>query len=282
VLYRNKHGETGAWGRRFDAWLMATGFAYPYAHTTSRLGIAASPAEATWIDDRIWLPLATGLAVAGVGALVLSRLSARAGANETGRATRWLGICALGLAACTAIPNLVGLTTALFWLERGLAVAFLLSGAAALIHALRTPGTFNWAKWGMIVSALLTHNVILAVLELPAPIALIALTLFHNVQYHRIVRFHNVHRYASESESEVGWAKRVTDSLGLFVALSLGYSILYLGARASGLGLPSVELLQYSVSALVWGVAFHHYVIDAVIWRPSRSARLNADLRIAR
>lgn len=281
VLYRNKHGETGGWGRRLDAWLMAAGFAYPYAHATSRLGISASPAESVWIEPDVWMPLAMGLGAAAVGALLVAYVCARAGAPETRRAARWLGICGLGLAACVVIPNLVGLTAALFWLERGLAAAFLVAAAGSAIYALLAPGTFNLLKWGMIASALATHNAILVGMELPPTIALIALTLFHNVQYHRIVRFHNVHRYAHESESEVGWAKRLTDSLGLFVGLSLGYGILYLLARSLSGGLTSFELLSYSISALAWGIAFHHYVIDAVIWRPSRSPRLSADLRIA-
>src|SRR5262245_13243832 len=172
------------------------------------------------------MPLAMGLGAAAVVALLVAYVCGRAGALETRRAARWLGICGFGLAACVAIPNLVGLAPALVWLERGMAAAFLLAAAASAIHALLAPGTFNLLKWGMIASALGTHNAILVGMQMPQTIALIALTLFHNVQYHRIVRFHNVHRYANESESEVGWAKRLTDSLSLFMGLSLGYGIL--------------------------------------------------------
>jgi hypothetical protein len=280
VLYRNKHGDTDALGRRLDAWLLAAGFAYPYVHASTQLGTSVSPAEGTWIEPEVWPVLAAGLAATAAGALLISWVAGRAGAPEIRRCSRWLGICGLAVAACIAVPSQLGLVDSLFWLDRAFLAALLVCAAAAAVYALRSARPFNWLKWGMIASALLTHNVILVGMSLPAPVALIAMTLFHNVQYHRIVRFHNVHRYAGETESEVGWAKRVTDSLGLFTALSLGYSFFYLIARQMS-SLAPFELSQYAIAALVWGIAFHHYVIDAVIWRPSRSPRLNVDLRIA-
>ena len=281
VLYRNKHGDRDVWGRRLDAWLLSAGFAYPYVHASALLTVAMSPAENMYIEPEVWPQLASGLAALGAAALPLAFAAARARAPEFSRCARWIGICALGIAACIGIANQLGLQSSLEWLERGFAAAFVLSAAGAASYALFAPRPINWLKWGMIASALLTHNAILVGLALPPVIALIALTMFHNVQYHRIVRFHNVHRYAVESESDVGWAKRVTDNLRLFSGLSVAYAFFYMLARSVGLTLGSFEMLQYSSSALVWGIAFHHYVIDAVIWRPSRSPRLNADLRIA-
>jgi hypothetical protein len=279
VLYRNKHGESSLWGRRFDAWLLGTGLALPYAYAAAYVSHGLSPAESTFIPLEVWPPLAAGLTAAAVCALVVSWLGARAGAVETSRCARWIGVCAAGIAACIALTHQVGLSV-LELVAQTLSLAFVLAAGASAIHAVRSRHPLNLPKWGLIGVVLVAHNAILSLTQLPTLVPLVALTLFHNVQYHRIVRFHNVHRYAGETEVDVGWAKRVTDSLGLFCGLSVGFALLYLVIRGASGQLVSLEVASYVLSALGWGIAFHHYVIDAVIWRPSRSPRLNIDLRI--
>jgi hypothetical protein len=284
MLYRNKHGERDVWGRRLEAWLMSTGFAFPYIYATAHSSAALSPAELQWISLSAWHWTSVGLAsVAGVSIAVAALCARRADpvAIEVGRCARGIAIGALAIAAYVWAFLRLGAGTVLEMAQYASGIAFAISAVLALAYAATRAGAWNRPKWMMIGSALLTHNVIFMMSDLPPTIPILALTLFHNIQYHRIVRFHNRNHYAAADAAQVGWAKRMTDDLVLFSGLALLYSVAYALMRVGSLQLMEHELAMYVASAFVWGFALHHYVLDAVIWRPSRSARLQSDLRIA-
>jgi hypothetical protein len=85
------------------------------------------------------------------------------------------------------------------------------------------------------------------------------LTIFHNLQYHRIVWRH---------EHERG---RVPAG-GLLVYLSLGVllGLAWYGPRILGVALSGNDLARNVLLGFGWGVAFHHYYVDGRIWRTRR------------
>jgi hypothetical protein len=85
------------------------------------------------------------------------------------------------------------------------------------------------------------------------------LTIFHNLQYHRIVW-----------QYERGHGR--TPSGGLLPYLSLGVllGLAWYGPRIVGVALAPSDLVRNVLLGLGWGVAFHHYLVDGRIWRVRR------------
>jgi hypothetical protein len=112
--------------------------------------------------------------------------------------------------------------------------------------------------------------------------------LFHGVQYVALVWVHNRNRY-SEPGVDYGLARPLNASAtrytGTLVAFSAGFYLLAAAATGVFPGLhPWSEATLGPVSVnelglcLWWGLALHHYVVDARIWRVSGDARLKRHL----
>jgi hypothetical protein len=102
----------------------------------------------------------------------------------------------------------------------------------------------------------------------------IALGLFHSLQYHRLMWFHNKNRYQTENAREKhGFAAVLGEKFGYYFAVAVG---LYLFADL----LPQALFpMQWLVAAL-WGVSFMHYLLDSKIWRVRGDKELAAALRM--
>jgi len=104
----------------------------------------------------------------------------------------------------------------------------------------------------------------------------ITLGLFHSLQYHRLMWFHNRNRYSSPGASQ-------KYGLAAYFARDLGYYILIAGGLHFALNVlpsayfPAVQWLQ----AAIWGIPFTHYLLDSKIWRVRGDKELAAALRMA-
>ena len=85
------------------------------------------------------------------------------------------------------------------------------------------------------------------------------LTIFHNLQYHRIVW-----------QYERGKKRIPLGNLYRYLAIGLLFGFLWYGPRTLGVAVAETDLIRNVLLGLGWGVAFHHYVIDARIWRVRR------------
>ncbi len=86
------------------------------------------------------------------------------------------------------------------------------------------------------------------------------LTIFHNLQYHRIVWQH-----------EAGKGRRPLGGLVPYLAAGLALGVVWYGPRVMGAHLAGPGLLRNVILGVAWGVAFHHYLVDAKIWRLRRA-----------
>ena len=93
------------------------------------------------------------------------------------------------------------------------------------------------------------------------------LTIFHNLQYHRIVW-----------QYERGQQRVPMGSLLWYAAACIGFGLLWYGPRVMGVALAGSDLIRNVLVGLGWGVAFHHYYIDARIWRVRRQPVVAAAL----
>ena len=86
-----------------------------------------------------------------------------------------------------------------------------------------------------------------------------ALTIFHNLQYHRIVW-----------QYEQGKGRKPMSSVSQYFGLGLLFGLLWYGPRIMGVAAAGTDLTRNVLIGLGWSVAFHHYVVDARIWRVRR------------
>jgi hypothetical protein len=198
-----------------------------------------------------------------------------------------------------------------------LVAAFLLAGTIVLGIAwlvrqaqrawLRQP--LNVPKYLLLAAAIPMHWIAL-ITPMPAkPIALVAiLTIYHNLQYHRLIWFHN-QKYAahskptrsgnptasestvksSELKEKYGPAAFISRRLLYYLAFGVLFGIIYQGPRQylgylnlhtgdspAALSLP----IQLGISFL-WGYAFIHYYLDSKIWRVRRDPSVGKALKMA-
>jgi hypothetical protein len=123
----------------------------------------------------------------------------------------------------------------------------------------------------------------------------VVVTAFHNVQYHGIVWFYHRNRYHGPhvDRAAFGLAPRISGRFLIYAACGVAFTLLY---RALGCGFgvhpgcggfdakwmlgPGLSLKDLA-AGFIWGFALHHYYLDQKIWRVSRDAGLNKDLKLS-
>lgn len=177
---------------------------------------------------------------------------------------------------------------------------------------LRQP--LNVPKYLLLAAAIPMHWVALLTPMPAKPIALVAiLTIYHNLQYHRLIWFHNKKYHAratpapndrlepglvpaggtsaasKRNRSEFGPAEFISRRLMIYVALGIIFGIIYQGPRQY-LGYLNLHTgdspaalstpLQLGI-AFLWGYAFIHYYLDSKIWRIRRDPGVGKALKMA-
>jgi hypothetical protein len=93
------------------------------------------------------------------------------------------------------------------------------------------------------------------------------LTIFHNLQYHRIVW-----------QYERGLGRTPSGSLTAYLGLGLILGAVWYIPRTFGVAIVHGSLPRNMLLGLGWGVAFHHYLVDGRIWRIRRAKGVAAAL----
>jgi hypothetical protein len=171
-------------------------------------------------------------------------------------------------------------------------------------------------KYLLLAAAIPMHWIVLLTPMPHKPIAIVAiLTIYHNLQYHRLIWFHN-QKYVGNagapgperqspsalSSSETGTdstrdglrmkygaAELISRRLLYYVAFGVLFGLIYQGPRqflgytslkssdAGGIG--GSLATQLGISFL-WGYAFIHYYLDSKIWRVRRDPSVGEALRM--
>ena len=161
--------------------------------------------------------------------------------------------------------------------------------------------SINVPKYLLLGAAIPMHWVVLLTPMPHKPIAIVAiLTIYHNLQYHRLIWFHNqkyVKRHGDASEAQVaqnnlrekyGAAEMISRRLLFYIAFGIVFGLIYQGPRQL-LGYTSLQdkaagtetslPIQLGISFL-WGYAFIHYYLDSKIWRVRRDAAVGKALNL--
>jgi len=156
-------------------------------------------------------------------------------------------------------------------------------------------------KYLLLAAAIPMHWIVLLTPMPHKPIAIVAiLTIYHNLQYHRLIWFHNKKYSGSagtlpasgstELRQKYGAAELISRRLLYYIAFGILFGLIYQGPRQilgymtlknsdGGLGDPSFAT-QTGISFL-WGYAFIHYYLDSKIWRVRRDPAVGKALNMA-
>ena len=186
----------------------------------------------------------------------------------------------------------------------GLATAWLTRQVQRAV--LREP--LNVPKYLLLAAAIPMHWVALFTPMPAKPIALVAiLTIYHNLQYHRLIWFHNkkysgyagVSRASNALDSraeqartpayqDFGPAAFISRRLAYYLAFGIIFGIIYQGPRQY-LGYLNLHTgdspaalstpIQLGI-AFLWGYAFVHYYLDSKIWRVRRDPAVGQALKM--
>ena len=206
-----------------------------------------------------------------------------------------------------------GLSTILFIATVVLGFAWL----ARQIQRALVGEPLNVPKYLLLAAAIPMHWIVLLTPMPHKPIAIVAiLTIYHNLQYHRLIWFHNK-KYNRIGENQVhgssargssawsssstvkegshsdqatyGAASLISRHVAYYIAFGVLFGIIYQGPRQL-LGYLSFQnanagvteqpfMIQLGISFL-WGYAFIHYYLDSKIWRVRRDASVGKALNM--
>jgi hypothetical protein len=155
-------------------------------------------------------------------------------------------------------------------------------------------------KYLLLAAALPLHWIAL-ITPMPAkPIALVAiLTIYHNLQYHRLIWFHN-QKYGTRASRALtagatpayqtyGPAALISRRLLYYLGFGIVFGLIYQGPRQY-LGYLNLHTgdapgtlstpVQLGI-AFLWGYAFIHYYLDSKIWRVRRDPSVGKALQMS-
>ena len=180
----------------------------------------------------------------------------------------------------------MGLSTesgSVWWVETLVFSAFIISlalFAARQAQRLYLKLPVNAPKLLLLAACLPMHWIVLRLLEPVKPAsagalaAVATLTIYHNIQYHRIIWFHNRNKYARSGSANYGAASIISKSVWSYIGFAILFGAVY--------HIPHYTVVQPDSfwMAFIWGGAFIHYYLDSKIWRVRRDTQLNENLRM--
>jgi len=135
----------------------------------------------------------------------------------------------------------------------------------------------NIPKYLLLAAAIPMHWIVLLTPMPHKPIAIVAiLTIYHNLQYHRLIWFHN-QKY--KSREKYGAAELISRRVTYYIAFGIIFGVIYQGPRQLLNSLGHSLAVQLGISFL-WGYAFIHYYLDSKIWRVRRDPSVGKALNM--
>src|SRR5215208_4932705 len=138
-------------------------------------------------------------------------------------------------------------------------------------------------KYLLLAAAVPMHWVVLLTPMPHKPIAIVAmLTVYHNLQYHRIVWFHN-RKYTRDGacRERHGAAEFLSRRLLHYVVAGVVFGLWYQVPRQYvNHAADNGAFLTQLASGFLWGYALLHYYLDSKIWRVRRDPAVGKALRM--
>lgn len=155
----------------------------------------------------------------------------------------------------------------------------------------------NIPKYLLLAAAIPMHWIVLLTPMPHKPIAIVAiLTIYHNLQYHRLIWFHNKKYKAGNSRDDsetralarkkYGAAELISRRVLYYIGFGIIFGVIYQGPRQV-LGYASLQngsggrsSLMLLGASFLWGYALIHYYLDSKIWRVRRDPAVGQALKM--
>lgn len=140
----------------------------------------------------------------------------------------------------------------------------------------------NVPKYLLFLAAIPMHWAVLLTPMRYKPIAIIAmLTIYHNLQYHRLVWFYNKkYSRGDDRRTRYGAAEIISRRLLYYVAFGVLFGLCYQLPKYFNYTQGQAAFWTQLVSSFFWGFAFIHYYLDSKIWRVRRDPQVGQALRV--
>jgi hypothetical protein len=181
-------------------------------------------------------------------------------------------------------------------------VALLVVWLARQIQRAVVGEPLNVPKYLLLAAAIPMHWIVLLTPMPHKPIAIVAiLTIYHNLQYHRLIWFHNkkyksartvggVESSKETARSKYGAAELISRRLAFYILFGVLFGLIYQGPRqflgylsfkSGAAGITDVPVATQVAISFLWGYAFIHYYLDSKIWRIRRDPNVGKALNMA-
>jgi hypothetical protein len=172
-------------------------------------------------------------------------------------------------------------------IERALLFATIIVGLVWLVRQIQRAVQglpLDVPKYLLLLAAVPMHWIALLTPMPHKPIALVAiLTIYHNLQYHRLIWFHNK-KYTRDEKArqEYGAAAIISKRLIYYIAFGVLFGLWYQGPRQFVMS-PTREktFMTEMLTSFFWGYAFIHYYLDSKIWRVRRDPSVGKALNMS-
>lgn len=276
ALYQKKNKEDSKVQYKLDAILLFVGSLWPFLFYLNN-ELLAQPLMLAILEVFQAREFANYLFyLAGLSFLAGALFNLSSQTKALGKLFFVIGAILLSLVLVFFIDLSISIESSLILLELFFRYLFLATIILYLGYYLFVNKNWNIPKFLLMGSVLFTHNIVL--LSVSDFLLISAcLTIFHNIQYHRIVRYFNVNHY---HKGMAGMAVKLTDKLGHFVFVALVFSVLVFFLRGSTTLVESGLLQMILITSVINGISLHHYFLDGLIWKTSKDLSLSASLKL--
>jgi hypothetical protein len=182
------------------------------------------------------------------------------------------------IAIFISLANLTGLKSLLGWICSMMFTAFIV---LLQRYVLYKPGkNINVPKWGLLLTVITAHAIFI-MLPIPYLLKAVLVGIYHNIQYHRIVYYHNQNKYTGTDSASYGMAAVFTKRIGVLIIFIALFSLAATGFQWGSRALLRGEVANYFIACIAWAIPLHHYILDAVIWRLRKDESLLKHLNAA-
>ncbi len=282
AIYRRKNNETDLYTRRLDQLMLLVGcflplvyFQYDAMPLLGKSEIMNAMIAQPWTKELYYMLICCGIML-----LLHSVLHKKWGFLRL----HIVAAIFAGIALFIFLAGRIGLKYLLGWicslLFLGLVILILL-----YLFKKAPPGQVekrpvNVPKWTLMITVILAHVVFIG---LPFPLLLkpVLIGIFHNLQYHRLVYYHNQNKYTGTDRGQYGMAAVFTKNLLVLAAFVLVFDMVEVLFQWGSRRLFVSEVAAYFIAAFAWAIPLHHYFLDSVIWRLKKDESLTKHLKLS-
>ncbi len=176
----------------------------------------------------------------------------------------------------------VAVLPGLYWIKSAAFLGYGMLCAAWLlrqVQKLRSGAEMNWPKLALLAGVVPLQWLALGFGARFGPSgvlqAAIPLGIFHGLQYHRLLWFHNHNRYsAPDARERNGVAAALATRASRYFAVAIGLNLVLAF-------LPQALFPYQIVQTAMWGIPFTHFLLDAKIWHVRNDKALAAALHMS-